>query len=46
VPTLTETIAFSEAENRLAEVTRFAKYPVDIRKKIAMVKSPNILILK
>lgn len=35
VPSLTETIAFLGAKNRLAGVTRFCKYPEDIRKEIA-----------
>ncbi len=37
VPSLTETIASLGAKNSLAGVTRFCKYPEDIRQEVAIV---------
>lgn len=37
VPSLTETIASLSAKNRLAGITRFCKYPEDIRNEVAIV---------
>lgn len=37
VPSLTETIAYLGAKNRLAGITRFCKYPEDIRKETTTV---------